>query len=117
MRILTAAVILAAATATSAFAQERLTDLYDSAKEKVTEGARRTDEAIRAHPYESLAIALGVGVLIGAGILSIQWNKDGSATIHFDKEKARERSQQALEGAKKVEARIEDNIKNKSAAH
>jgi len=24
------------------------------------------DSAIRAHPYESLAIALGVGVLLGA---------------------------------------------------
>lgn len=47
-------------------AQERLSELYDSARVKVTEGARRTDEAIRAHPYESLAIALGVGVLIGA---------------------------------------------------
>lgn len=47
-------------------AQERLSDLYGSAKEKVSEGARKTDEAIRAHPYESLAIALGVGVLIGA---------------------------------------------------
>jgi ElaB/YqjD/DUF883 family membrane-anchored ribosome-binding protein len=27
--------------------------------------ARKTDETIRAHPYESIGIALGVGVLIG----------------------------------------------------
>ncbi len=47
-------------------AQERLTELYATAKEKVTEGARRTDETIRSHPYESLAIALGIGVLLGA---------------------------------------------------
>ncbi|HRE80959.1 MAG TPA: hypothetical protein PLN52_07910 [Opitutaceae bacterium] len=47
-------------------AQERLGELYVTAKEKVTEGARRTDETIRAHPYESLAIALGIGVLLGA---------------------------------------------------
>jgi len=46
--------------------QESLTEYYEIAKERVTEGARRTDETIRAHPYESLAIALGVGVLIGA---------------------------------------------------
>ena len=30
------------------------------------EAARTTDAAIRSHPYESLAIAVGVGVLIGA---------------------------------------------------
>lgn len=45
---------------------EKLNDYYGSAKERVAAGARRTDETIRAHPYESLAIALGVGVLIGA---------------------------------------------------
>lgn len=45
---------------------EKLNEYYGGAKEKVVAGARRTDEAIRSHPYESLAIALGVGVLLGA---------------------------------------------------
>ena len=45
---------------------EKLNDLYGSAKERVVAGARRTDETIRSHPYESLAVALGVGVVIGA---------------------------------------------------
>ncbi len=45
---------------------EKLNGYYDDAKERVSAGARRTDETIRAHPYESLAVALGVGVLIGA---------------------------------------------------
>jgi len=45
---------------------EKLNDYYGTAKEKVAAGARRTDETIRSHPYESLAIALGVGVLVGA---------------------------------------------------
>ena len=45
---------------------EKLNDYYGDAKERVTAGARRTDETIRAHPYESLAVALGIGVLIGA---------------------------------------------------
>ena len=45
---------------------EKLNDYYGTAKEKVVAGARRTDETIRSHPYESLAIALGVGVLVGA---------------------------------------------------
>jgi len=46
--------------------QESLAEYYEIAKERVTEGARRADETIRSHPYESLAIALGVGVVIGA---------------------------------------------------
>lgn len=45
---------------------EKLNDYYGGAKERVIAGARRTDDTIRSHPYESLAIALGVGVLIGA---------------------------------------------------
>ncbi len=45
---------------------EKLNDYYGTAKDKVVAGARKTDETIRAHPYESLAVALGVGVLIGA---------------------------------------------------
>lgn len=28
--------------------------------------AKQADETIRAHPYESLAIALGIGILVGA---------------------------------------------------
>lgn len=46
-------------------AQERFADLYASAKKNVTAGAKYTDEAIRANPYQSLAIALGAGLLIG----------------------------------------------------
>jgi ElaB/YqjD/DUF883 family membrane-anchored ribosome-binding protein len=45
---------------------EKLNDYYGGAKERVAAGARRTDETIRSHPYESLAVALAVGVLIGA---------------------------------------------------
>lgn len=47
-------------------ARQQLNEFYDEAREKVVAGARYTDETIRAHPYQSLAIALGVGVLIGA---------------------------------------------------
>lgn len=45
---------------------DSLNGYYAQTKRRVAEGARRTDETIRAHPYESLAVALGVGVLIGA---------------------------------------------------
>ncbi len=47
-------------------ARQQLNDFYVQAREKVVAGAKYTDEAIRAHPYRSLAVALGVGVLIGA---------------------------------------------------
>ena len=46
--------------------QSKAVDAYGDARKKVIAGARATDETIRTHPYESLAIALGVGVLLGA---------------------------------------------------
>jgi ElaB/YqjD/DUF883 family membrane-anchored ribosome-binding protein len=46
-------------------AQERFTDAYAGARKKVVAGAKYTDEAIRANPYQSLAIAAGVGLIIG----------------------------------------------------
>ncbi len=46
-------------------AQERFSENYAVAKKKVVAGAKCTDEAIRANPYQSLAIAAGVGLLIG----------------------------------------------------
>jgi ElaB/YqjD/DUF883 family membrane-anchored ribosome-binding protein len=49
-------------------ATEKLQDAYQNARKKITAGARQADETIRSHPYQSLAIALGVGVLLGAVI-------------------------------------------------
>ncbi|MBW8781212.1 MAG: DUF883 domain-containing protein [Verrucomicrobia bacterium] len=46
-------------------AQERFSDLYEGAKKKVVAGAKCTDETIRANPYQSIAIAAGVGLLVG----------------------------------------------------
>ncbi len=50
----------------------RLSAAIDSAKEtyhrleeKAVAGAKATDKVIRAHPYESLGIAFGVGLLVG----------------------------------------------------
>jgi ElaB/YqjD/DUF883 family membrane-anchored ribosome-binding protein len=39
---------------------------YGVAKARVIEAIRRTDATIRANPYESLLVALGVGLLAGA---------------------------------------------------
>lgn len=41
-------------------------DLQEWSVESAKLAARKTDETIRAHPYESIAIAVGVGVLLGA---------------------------------------------------
>ncbi|MDI1319098.1 MAG: hypothetical protein PSW75_02750 [bacterium] len=46
-------------------AQERLSDLYASARTKVVAGAQRTDTAIRENPYQALAIAAGAGLIVG----------------------------------------------------
>ena len=47
-------------------ARRSLTDLYASAKQSITTGAKFADTAIRTHPYPSLAIAFGGGLLCGA---------------------------------------------------
>jgi ElaB/YqjD/DUF883 family membrane-anchored ribosome-binding protein len=48
-----------------AAAQERFADAYAGARRKVVAGAKCADESIRANPYQSLAIAAGVGLLAG----------------------------------------------------
>jgi len=40
-------------------------ELYSGAKKQIMAGAKGTHHAIRTNPYQSLAIATGVGVLIG----------------------------------------------------
>jgi ElaB/YqjD/DUF883 family membrane-anchored ribosome-binding protein len=49
-------------------ARETLGDAYTQTRQTVVAGAKRTDEAIRDNPYQSLAVALGVGVLLGVVI-------------------------------------------------
>ena len=39
---------------------------YAAAKARVLSAARRTDDTIRAYPYEALAVAVGLGMLLGA---------------------------------------------------
>jgi ElaB/YqjD/DUF883 family membrane-anchored ribosome-binding protein len=52
--------------------RERLAQSLESAKiacrrleERALEGARATDKVIREHPYQSIGVAFGVGLLIG----------------------------------------------------
>jgi ElaB/YqjD/DUF883 family membrane-anchored ribosome-binding protein len=53
-------------------ARERLAAALKAAREtgrkleeRAVAGAKATDQAIREHPYQSIAIAFGVGILIG----------------------------------------------------
>ncbi len=53
-------------------ARERLTAAIEKGKEawqnvqdKTVAGAKATDQAIRENPYKALAIALGVGAIVG----------------------------------------------------
>jgi ElaB/YqjD/DUF883 family membrane-anchored ribosome-binding protein len=48
-----------------AAARDRLSSAVDAAKSRAIDGARATDEAIRTYPYQSIAIAFGVGALAG----------------------------------------------------
>ncbi len=38
---------------------------FEKLEEKALAGAKATDKIIRSHPYESLGVAFGVGLLIG----------------------------------------------------
>jgi ElaB/YqjD/DUF883 family membrane-anchored ribosome-binding protein len=46
-------------------ARDRLGDYYTKARKGVIRGAKYTDETIRENPYQSIAVAVGVGALIG----------------------------------------------------
>ena len=45
--------------------KDKIVELYGSAQRKVVETARAVDDSIRRYPYDSLVVALGVGVVIG----------------------------------------------------
>jgi ElaB/YqjD/DUF883 family membrane-anchored ribosome-binding protein len=48
-----------------AAALERGKEIYGRTREKVVAGAKATDEAVHEHPYQAIAIGVGVGVVIG----------------------------------------------------
>ena len=52
-------------TSALASAKDCAQDTYQKVQDKACAGARQADTVIRSHPYESLAVALGVGALLG----------------------------------------------------
>jgi ElaB/YqjD/DUF883 family membrane-anchored ribosome-binding protein len=48
-----------------AAALERAKEICGCVREKAVEGAKAADQAVHAHPYQAMGIALGVGALLG----------------------------------------------------
>jgi ElaB/YqjD/DUF883 family membrane-anchored ribosome-binding protein len=48
-----------------AAALERGKEIYGRVKEKAVEGAKAADEAVHEHPYQAIAIGVGVGAILG----------------------------------------------------
>lgn len=48
-----------------AAALERGKEMYGRVKEKAVESAKVADQAVHEHPYQAIAIGVGVGALIG----------------------------------------------------
>jgi ElaB/YqjD/DUF883 family membrane-anchored ribosome-binding protein len=48
-----------------AAALERGKEIYGRVREKAVEGAKAADEAVHEHPYQAIAIGVGVGAVLG----------------------------------------------------
>ena len=48
-----------------AAALEKSKEVYARAREKAVEGAKIADQTVREHPYQAIAVAFGVGAIIG----------------------------------------------------
>jgi ElaB/YqjD/DUF883 family membrane-anchored ribosome-binding protein len=49
-------------------AQARLTEFCACAKTRVIDGAHKADSTIRANPYQTIALAAGVGLVLGLAL-------------------------------------------------
>ncbi len=48
-----------------AAALERAKEVYGNVRDKAVQGAKAADEAVHEHPYQAIAIGVGVGAVIG----------------------------------------------------
>ena len=48
-----------------AAALERGKEIHSQVRDKSVQGAKATDEAVREHPYQAIAIGFGIGALLG----------------------------------------------------
>ena len=48
-----------------AAAVDRSKEIYGNVRDKVVDGAKAADEAVRERPYQAIAIGVGVGAVLG----------------------------------------------------
>lgn len=46
-------------------ALDRAKEIYGDVRDKAIEGAKAADEAVHEHPYQAIAIGVGVGAILG----------------------------------------------------
>lgn len=63
---------------TLANVRRQLAEVCSDARTNVVARAKTTDVTIRAHPYESMAVAFGVGIALGA-LISRRGNRSPNA--------------------------------------
>jgi ElaB/YqjD/DUF883 family membrane-anchored ribosome-binding protein len=59
-----------------AVALERGKEIYGRVAEKAVEGAKAADEAVHSHPYQAIAVGVGVGALVGY-LLARRYGRNG----------------------------------------
>ena len=59
-----------------AAALERSKEIYGRVREKTIEGAKATDQAVHEHPYQAIALGVGVGAILGY-LLSRRCSRNG----------------------------------------
>jgi len=60
-----------------AAALERSKEIYGRVREKTIEGAKATDQAVHEHPYQAIALGVGVGAILGY-LLSRRCSRNGA---------------------------------------
>jgi ElaB/YqjD/DUF883 family membrane-anchored ribosome-binding protein len=48
-----------------AAALERAKEIAGTVRDKAVAGAKATDEAVREHPYQAIAVGVGLGMILG----------------------------------------------------
>ena len=62
-----------------AVALDRGKEIYGRVREKAVEGAKATDEAVHEHPYQAIAVGVGIGALVGF-LVSRRCSRNGNCS-------------------------------------
>jgi len=62
-----------------AAALERGQNVYSRVRDEAIAEAKATDQAFHAHPYQAIALAFGLGVMLGC-LASCRWSRHGDGS-------------------------------------